>query len=135
MWDPTHHGNVILPRTSSHGGGDGDQRTGEVTGRTIDRECRHQVALPADQVMEPNYKIIRDFHYARVALVRRDNVDYLPSAFADPAYAERLLERFGGERIAPKRPHDKGAKRPGHRCRYLINVLRRHECGPSRYRA
>jgi hypothetical protein len=95
------------------------RRKGELTGGTINREWSHQVALPADQVMVTNPKVIEDFCRdlslcPQGNTFRRDDRDHVVFCFADPAHAERFRERFGGERFAPRE-----RTRRGHRGRRL----------------
>jgi hypothetical protein len=86
------------------------RRKGELSARMIDREWPHQVALPVDQVIGKNHRVIREFcrELSLCSLghtVQHNSITYNVFCFADPSHADLFRERFGGE---PFDPRDRG---------------------------
>jgi hypothetical protein len=94
-------------------------RKGELSKGMMNRECPHQVALPAYRCLGHNYVTIHLYCDAehlslcrRGHSFRRDDTDMLVFCFAERAHAEQFRARFGGEFIDPKdRPKWPGSSR------------------------
>lgn len=83
-------------------------RKGEMTKRALDREYPHQVELRADLTTGKNYEAALTFCRGlslapRGHSRRKNDTDYNVWCFADPAHADALQARFGGERSTAAR--------------------------------
>src|SRR5689334_2750098 len=94
-------------------------RKGELSRVAIDREWPHQVALPEARCIGHEYRTIHLFAdreslslCPRGLAFRRDDQWFNVFCFAECEHADRFMERFGGELIAPKdRPRWGGKRR------------------------
>lgn len=88
-------------------------RKGELSPAAIDRDWPYQVALPASASGQGGYMAIHAFCEGLSLCPRGHSVFHEGEwfnvyCFADPADAEKFMERFGGERFDPKQ-RGKGA--------------------------
>ena len=83
------------------------RRKGELSPAGIDRGWPHQVALPASVALNGGYLVIKAFCEGlsscdRGHAVFHENEWFNVYCFAEPADAEKFMQRFGGEKIDPK---------------------------------
>ena len=82
-------------------------RKGELSPAMIDRDWPHQVALPASTSRDGGYKVIQEF-CKELSLCPRGHAVFHEGewfnvyCFAEPAHAEKFMQRFGGEKFDPK---------------------------------
>jgi hypothetical protein len=82
-------------------------RKGELSPASVNRGWPYQVALPASACEQSGYKAIQDFCKDLSICSRGHSVFHGDQwfnvyCFAEPADAEKFMERFGGEKFDPR---------------------------------